>query len=368
MNHYFLLLGNAYQLAMAELASVLGRYSEPVPVAHHNLAEITTHLEAAELISTLGGTIKVYSPLPIDSTAVKAVVTDCLETKPRSLAFSSLDGVAIGPQAFQIKQELANQSLPVRFRLLQKPTDSAGILTKDVEYLLSHRTSLPPVLKCVAVQNIDRWSRKDYGRPQADPKSGMLPPKISRMLVNCGLSQKPTSATIVFDPMCGMGTILMEALDLGHHALGCDIDAQVIEAAQQNLDWFTHEFNPSKTFSLQVHNIQNPNPDIKPESIDTVVFEGYLGPPSIKSEKIDNYLKGLTKMYLGSFKHIHKYLKPKGIMVAAVPAYVKEGSVKTMISLIDRCEKLGYTPLYSDIFYYRPKATVRRQILIWQKA
>jgi len=35
-----------------------------------------------------------------------------------------------------------------------------------------------------AVQPYKQWSARDFGRPARDPKSGMLPPKLARLMIN----------------------------------------------------------------------------------------------------------------------------------------------------------------------------------------
>ncbi|MCA9375219.1 hypothetical protein KC622_02725, partial [Candidatus Dojkabacteria bacterium] len=61
----------------------------------------------------------------------------------------------------------------------------------------------------VAVQDIDDFTKRDYGRPVADKKMGMLPTKLARIMLN--LAELESGST-VWDPFCGSGTILTEAL------------------------------------------------------------------------------------------------------------------------------------------------------------
>ena len=87
--------------------------------------------------------------------------------------------------------------------------------------------------KTVAVQPYDAWSTRDYGRPHADAKSGMLPPKVARMLVNIAMGETFASRgerqKTILDPFCGMGTILAEGYMSGCRVIGCDTSESVVQ-------------------------------------------------------------------------------------------------------------------------------------------
>ena len=91
------------------------------------------------------------------------------------------------------------------------------------------------VAKVVHVQDVNWWSKKDYGRKKVDRKSGMLPPKVARIMVN--LSQTPKDG-VIYDPFCGSGTILVEALDSGFAAIGSDISEKAVNDSVTNTNWF----------------------------------------------------------------------------------------------------------------------------------
>jgi tRNA G10 N-methylase Trm11 len=63
---------------------------------------------------------------------------------------------------------------------------------------------------------------------------GMLPPKLARMMINLTKNN-----TAIYDPFCGLGTVLIEALHMGRiHILASDISEAMVSATEKN----THEF------------------------------------------------------------------------------------------------------------------------------
>lgn len=84
------------------------------------------------------------------------------------------------------------------------------------------------------VHTFEKYFKRDQDRPAIDPKSGMLPPKLAKIMVN--LSQNGTVQT-VWDPFCGSGTVLMEASLLKYNVIGTDISPKAITDSRNNLKW-----------------------------------------------------------------------------------------------------------------------------------
>jgi len=97
----------------------------------------------------------------------------------------------------------------------------------------------------VAIQNINDYSARDFERPERDPRLGMLaaktgpdPDQSCRRATGYG---KRTAGTI-YDPFCGIGTILMEGLLMGINVVGSDLSAENIDKCHKNLDWLKKKF------------------------------------------------------------------------------------------------------------------------------
>lgn len=92
------------------------------------------------------------------------------------------------------------------------------------------------------VIDIDGYLQRDTKRPHRRPLL-LLGLAIARTMVNLaslGQISKPTS---IYDPFCGMGSILAEAYYLGIPAFGSDIDPVCITHSQQNLAWLSSQKN-----------------------------------------------------------------------------------------------------------------------------
>lgn len=371
MSDYFLLVGHFPDLALAEITTVLKRLGQSPPklTVYPALIQITVNkLKPFDLQRLLGSVIKIYSVIPSQASLANSLSQDIIQSGHKRCAFSTLDpALDLKRVAVQTKRQVQQTQPSFGYRLLSNPTESAGIDLNHPEYLIASQSKRPHLFKSETVQDLSFWTSKDYGRPRVDPKSGMLPPKIARQLVNLAFPTPISPKSILLDPFCGVGTILTEALELGLQVIGSDIDKTMLEYSATNLNWFTDHFKLPKNFTLHQADAQKPLVFIPPASLDAVVFEGYLGPPDISPSEIPNYVKGLVKMYLGVLKHIQPLLRDHGRLVAALPAYTDLDHVKTLKSLIDRCENLGYTPVADDLWYYRSQARIRRHIVIWQK-
>jgi tRNA G10 N-methylase Trm11 len=218
------------------------------------------------------------------------------------------------------------------------------------------------VAKTNSVQPFEDWGTRDFGRPYADPKSGMLPPKVSRMAVNiAGIGHEKT----LLDPFCGMGTILAEGLLMGWNVVGSDQSADVVEKTRGNLRWLLSTNKLGVTYRLVVSDAVHISQQLDAQSIDAIVTEPFMGSPKIKDVK--NTIKGLEKLYIGCFRDWCKVLKPGGIIVMALPIYAINGKSHFVKKVIDMCEVLGYTIKAGPIEYGRPGAIVIRQFykFVW---
>jgi tRNA G10 N-methylase Trm11 len=269
--------------------------------------------------------------------------------------------------AADLKKAVQANGHRFRFRLLRDLRESSGILDQYQELMFLSINKQYYCLHTQAVQSLEKWTNKDYGRPRSDPKSGMLPPKIARMMVNCALTTSPDSKTVVYDPFCGSGTILAEALDLGVSIIGSDISPQAVASASLNSQWIKDTYQlPGKT-TLFVADVLSVTPKQVGGGVDAIVFEGYLGPPNIRPDQIKNFHRGLRKFYIGVLKHLKNLLKSQGRLVMALPEYHHAGLVKSYADLIDTCENYGYTQSGPIVTYGRPHATIKRMISILQK-
>lgn len=376
MGRNIFLVGKTPELALLELQTVLKRFgfSDKLKPAGEFLylpeAELPED-EIEKLQAVLGGTVKIFKDLDQIGSQDRAVdIARILDRNTEGKVSFTLLSFEAGMRSLEdlsveIKKELVKRGRLARYTKIRPPHSFAG--TKTTEVLIYSLDGIARAAVRLAGQDLNRWNALDYDRPASDPAAGMLPPKVARMMVNIGIGTNSDSQASVYDPFCGTGTILLQAMELGFAAAGSDIRKEAVEMSRQNGEWYMNRFNNPQSFQVfkaDATGVTGGHLDNLPE---TIVFEGYLGPAKIRPQKLENLYKGLTKLYQGTFKNLAQIL-PKGkLMVAALPEFVTEKGVKTMDSLVDSCEKYGYTQFVKPITYGRDQAIVKRRIYFLEK-
>lgn len=324
---YFFVLGNAPGLARAEVKAILSckelLYEPPVLI-----------LETEDEIpfDRFGGVVKVGE-------IIDKNIGDFLKksgTKSIDFGVSSYDQSDVVNLSKEIKRELVEEGIKTRFILPQKreKTLSSVVVRKQLltEFLISQNI----VAKTIWSQDFEDWGIRDFGRPAVDPHIGMLPPKVARMMINIAVGSKQLADNIIFDPFCGVGTILIEALTIGLKAIGSDFNANQIAKTKKNLEWF------GKDCPLQIADARK----VIVPLVDAIVTEPFLGPADPKI---------LEQLYLDCFKHWLAILKPEGKVVIATPFP------------IDKKKLMDYSILAGPFMYFRTQAKVKRYIWHIQK-
>lgn len=269
------------------------------------------------------------------------------------------------------KKQLRQAGVSSRYVESKEPALSSVIVHK--EKLLEQKTDFCIVIRpntiiigrTISVQDYASFSQRDYGRPERDHHSGMLPPKIARMMVNIA---HPDTNDVLVDPFCGSGTVLQEAWLLGcKNIIGSDISKKAIEDTQKNLQWLydkdlvSNEIEFPKLYVRDVKNIRN---ILQPNSVDCIVGEGYLGP--IRPNKTDKIYRQMTKLYSEALPLLDSVLKPGGRIVLALPAWKRFTGIETLpVDTILR--KTQLQPFHEPTIYGREHARVVRQIIFLQR-
>jgi len=146
-------------------------------------------------------------------------------------------------------------------KLVSRWSDFTLISAWDTEYFW----------KTIWVQDIEAYSKRDYGKTR-DMQVGMLPPKLSQMMINISEWKN------IYDPFCGLWTILIESILMGNtEVYGSDISADNIEKTKKNISYARKEFeNNVKTSMTQVLDAKwiSSSPFLK--KADAIVTEWYL--------------------------------------------------------------------------------------------
>jgi len=244
-----------------------------------------------------------------------------------------------------------------------------------------------------AVQDFRGYSERDYGRPERNPKSGSLPPKLAQIMIN--MAGKPAGAYI-FDPFCGIGTVLQEGLLMGYKVGGCDNDTDQIDRATKNLAWLKKiskvnaQLNLSDPELLGIFDAAKVR--LKAQSVDALVSEGVLGPPRsrpfspLEASQVATHV---AKLWKATLEHFKTLLKPDATLVITLPVLQTASSPNgesvavqrqepTFVPLLDALPKLGYrlealvppqnaavlpVSARGTLVYSRPDQVVGRELL-----
>lgn len=422
MARYFFVLGKNPTLSISEILLVLDKLKLPFSVEILSeeilVMSASQELPIPDLIKVLGGTIKIgkiFDEIGFDESQNKFeeiflaqhLTEKYLPNTTGKLHFgiSIYDAGSDRRILVQIIHQLKSLNKIVKENLQGKGFKAGFVRVKErylssvsvfKNQLLSHGAEIVLILtgekilagKTFAVQEFESFSFRDYGRPARDKRSGIIPPKLARMMIN--LSQI-SSDGVLLDPFCGSGTILQEAIILGYkNIIGGDISQNAIEDTKKNNDWLFHNFkNLDKSrYNIKIYqsDIRVLSQIIKSDSIDSVVTEPYLGPPLFKKpeEKIaEGIFSEVGKLYTDAFEVFHKILKPAGKVVFLFPAFEIYGRMY-FVQILDKIEELGFikkeilpeglakNPLLkvtsrNTIIYGSQEQFVKREITCWQK-
>ncbi len=386
----FALLGSHPTLSLAELAVVTGQ--TPSQTLNDIAIFDDIGMGLAQLNDQLGGTQKlgvIVGSMPAwnQDELATFLATDLMSTVESgkiSFGFSVYDmgnaSVSIDARrstqalGIETKKHLRDAERSARYVISKSPTLSSIILRtnhlldRGAEYCFFMTPSEIIIGRTVAVQDAAAWSTRDFGRPRRNAKQGMLPPKLSRMMLN--LSGVDLSTATVFDPFCGSGTILMEAALLGaKNLIGSDINEEAVADTEENFTWLEAQGVSVPPAQLVGASAQTVTPHIEAESVDVLVTETYLGRPRKGTEtkkEVDDAISYVANLYLESFAALLPTLKPGATLVIAAPVHTFEGKDITFDARTI-LEPLGYThsplPLEPIIYRHNDQLVGRR---IWR--
>ncbi len=362
MSAWLFIFGRTQELAFHELATIV---DHPIMRLTSDVARVEDprdRLDPQKLMTRLGGTVKIAREKGIAAALSPEALAPFLLGEDTSFTFGvSCYGEGIPTDHTllrRMKETLEAKGIHARYVAPKEGSALSSVVVdkQHVRELIVVRQADGYIVgETVSVQDFEAWNARDYGRPFADPKAGMLPPKVARMAVNLA------GHGVLLDPFCGMGTILTEALLTGWNVYGSDQSAEVVEKSRKNIEWLQRggvTFFVSDATHVSEH--------IPFGSIDAIVTEPFLGRSDIQALNIRNIIKGLEKLYIGCLKDWRKALKHDGKVVIALPEYAVGGKTFFVKNVIDRCENLGYTVTRGPLLYSRPQALVRRKFFVLQ--
>ncbi|MHB8532131.1 MAG: TRM11 family SAM-dependent methyltransferase [Solirubrobacteraceae bacterium] len=105
------------------------------------------------------------------------------------------------------------------------------------------KTADLPLAVWPCAQRTSQWQRYKRYLPESNRHPGKMLPALARRAIE----SYSEPGDLVVDPMCGIGTTLVEASDLGRRVVGVELEARWARLASANLD---HVHGGRRTRSL----------------------------------------------------------------------------------------------------------------------
>ncbi|MBI5023167.1 MAG: methyltransferase domain-containing protein [Candidatus Magasanikbacteria bacterium] len=383
---YIFILGREPELSTAEIFSLFKRLKIEYRVSFFQkenlILDVIEKIDLAKIMAQLGGTVKIAEVKKqlgkIEMIDFKKEILNLIKDKAtdRKIFFGISAYIGKFPTlGLEIKKELSDQDIKARFVSSREKVLSSVVVKTNkllnengVEIIIAGDKNQIWLGQTLAIQPFAEFSERDYGRPGRDKFSGMLPPKLAKIMIN--LAEISTDA-VILDPFCGSGTILTEAMLMGYtNVLGSDNSDKAIADAQKNIDWLK-----LKNCKLTKCNAILLSKCFLANSIDAIITEPFLGPPLRNRETKKNLQKivnELTQLYCASLNEFAKILKPNGVIIMIWPILQQ----KIFLSLLEKLAamNLRIEPLLSPDFqqfktprqtliYARPDQKVGREIV-----
>ncbi len=268
--------------------------------------------------------------------------------------------------------------------------DKAGFLSSGFELVIISSKDGAYIGKTLSVQDYKSYSLRDYGRPERDAKSGMIPPKLAKIMIN--LAGKNKNRTFL-DPFCGSGTFLQELALLGYkNIIGTDLEQKAVYSTRKNLDWLFEKYSlDMKDYEIKIFkkDVRRLSSKLAENNIDAIVTEPYLGSPKAKyfsPGQITREISQLSLLYESTFGQFSKLLKKNGVVVITFPIFRFKNQFFNL-EILEEIKKQGFkqkefinpdisgfnllnlkiTPRNS-IVYFHPGQTISREVFVFEKS
>lgn len=273
---------------------------------------------------------------------------------------------------FAIKRRLKERGIQVRVVTGKDPVlNSAQVINNKLtggngfEFLVIAGRGMTYIARTVSVQDIDSYSKRDYGRPRRDAWIGMLPPKLAQMMLNLA---KVTPGSNVTDPFCGTGMILMEAALRHCRVMGIDIRPEMVSATKANLDWLAKEYGIGISYKL----VCADSTKYSWKRVERVVSETFLGPSLTKppeEERMKKIVADCDYVAKRFLSNLRGQLGPDARCCLAVPVWKsRQGLVH--LPVVGELAGMGYARVgfshvkNEQLVYLRPDQVVGRELLV----
>lgn len=375
---YLIELGHSPRLASLEIDQLITASGHKYSKTYLSSKLLVVETRKADVLPLLkarvGGSVRI-SPvvcrLDGESSLLSQIGWIAKRNGSRKFTFAlhHVGGQTTKQELGQIKAHLAQLGLASRF------IESAHGFTQPIvwhqhqvfEFITFEHQGKLLLAQTAYVTDVKAWQYRDRNRPKVDGQSGVLPPKVSRIL--CNIAYPHTGRGELLDPFCGSGTIVMEAALLGHAATGVDVSPKAVADSITNLKWLEEQTGEKLDYKiLELDTSEALVSTFGTKRFDAIVTEAYLGPSKFESGQIDAILAQLSQLYTKCLVQMFDVLKDGGRLVIALPEFPKsKSSVSFHQGIIDTIAQTGYTQHLKSLEYSQEGARVVRKIYILDK-
>jgi len=345
---YLFELGNNPIISTSELNAVFKSKIVSSKYLVEEIFELEIALDESDSLEnrlkSLGGIKKaaiILKTLPKDIDTKNLIQSICFEIEKISTLSSQKINVGINTYNFhtslksigmEIKKILKNKKINLRIvNMDNKNLNSVSIIRNK---LISNRgidinivsTKEQIILaKSVFCQNSLDYSKRDYGRPRRNAKSGMLPPKLAQIMLNIANLKEGEK---FLDPFCGSGTILQEGLLKDFECYGSDLTDESILSSTENLTWLADRYMKDPDAIKKIHikkldakRVHTFGSTLKAQAI---VSEGTLGPPLLKNPTLsfaDKIIRDIMDIYVPFFENAPRILDKNALIIMTFPVF-----------------------------------------------
>jgi len=370
---YIFQLGNHPNLSRAEIEHVfltLGLMISDLTIKKtYALVTTDSTLDIETIMNRLGGTLAIAEAVAKVEDTVQTVA-DYLDAHVTDKIFFSLHADNAKKLGIEVKKELKSRGRSVRYI---EAGNTATILHNNLIKRKGDLILIDGTLFVTrAIQPIEAFGERDFGRPSRDSKSGMLPPKLAQIMIN--LSGAGDN-DVLLDPFCGSGTILMEASLMGFkHIIGADLSEQAISDTRKNIDWLANTNTQSAirnpgNIALHTKDVRHLTEKSIKTKVNAIVTEPFMGKPIKGTEprhEIEMQARDLASLYTASFETFKKIIVPGGSIVFIIPQFMIKDEWIT-VNCLNSITNLGFTqtellPGKKSLLYHRKNQHVGRMI------
>jgi tRNA G10 N-methylase Trm11 len=365
-------LGREFRLSIAEILSVFTNVKIINYTSDYLIIDWVSIEEALKKSSELWWSIKIMEIFPLENTSFEERILDFAsetEWKFKYWITSLWDKFNLKTTLLKLKKELKTSWISSRFvnkdfkwlnsatiiweNLVKRKGDFSLLINKSKEFLW----------RTIWIQDIDAYSKRDYAKSR-DMQIGMLPPKLSQMMINLSEWEKT-----IYDPFVWLWTILIEANLMWFDWLyWSDLNPKMVETSTSNTNWIIEKLNAKfvneASFWDSVKNW-------------VIVSEWYLWEvmtqKNISKDRILGQRKGLEKLYIAFFENLKKWWFSWNIVIS-FPFWEVKGNYyyfEEIYSILEEmCEILPFFPEDFNLketktwslLYKREKQLVGREI------